>query len=317
MNMKTDVGVPNLPDAVGMSWKTAAFTVFLCVLFGANAVAIKVSFQGFGVFAAAALRFAMAAAVIALWARATGRSFHVPRDRRVHLLVYSLLFSVQLSLFYTGISLSQASRATLIVNSLPFMVLVFSHFFLPGDRITPRKVAGILLGFSGVAALTLDGNTMASEFRTGDGLCLLATTIWAANTVFLKRFIGALKPFQVVLYSMLVAVPVVLVASLLLDPAVFVDPAADSVLALLYQTLVTAAFGFIAWNTLLQRYGAVALHTYLFLIPPVGVVLAGWILKEPVNAHILASMALIATGILVVHTKPQGVLEAYTHRKSM
>ncbi len=296
---------------------TVLFTVFLCMLFGANAVAIKVGFQGFGVYTTATIRFAVASAVIALWALATGRPFNVPRHRRFQLFIYSLLFTVQLSLFYMGLSRSHASRATLIINSLPFMVLVLSHFFIPGDRITSRKILGILLGFTGVAILSFDGSALSSQFRTGDGLCLLATTIWAGNTVFLKRFIEELRPFHVVLYSMLVAIPVVFAESLLLDPAFIMDPGPDSVVALIYQTLVTAVFGFIAWNTLLQRYGAVALHTFLFLLPPVGVTLGGLLLNEPVNTHILASMSLIVAGIIVVHFKPSTTMPVYPPRKNM
>lgn len=296
---------------------TVMFAVFLCMLFGANAVAIKISFKGFGVYTTAAIRFLIASAVIAVWARTTGRTFAVPRRRRAHLLLYSLLFALQLSLFYTGLSRSHASRATLIINSLPFMILVLSHFFIPGDRITLRKLFGILVGFFGVAVLSLDGSALSSDFRIGDGLCLMATMIWAGNTILFKRFISDLRPFHVVLYSMLAAIPVVGLAALFLDQAAILNPTPDTLLALLYQSLVTAVFGFIAWNTLLQRHGAVALHTFLFLLPPVGVFLGALLLDEPVNTHIMVSMVLIVAGIMVVHWKGAKPLPAYAPRKNI
>ncbi len=297
-----------------MPLSTALLTAFLCLLFGANAVAIKISFEGFGVFTAASIRFIAASAIIALWAKSTGRPFVVQKNRRIHLLAYSLLFTLQLSLFYSGISRSQASRATLIVNTLPFMILILSHFFLPGDRMTMRKCAGIALGFLGVALLSLDGSAISADFRTGDALCFSATLIWACNTVFLKRFIADIRPFHVVLYSMLAAVPLVSLASAIFDPLPVIDPTSGALLGLIYQTLVTAVFGFIAWNTLLQRYGAASLHSFLFLLPPVGVTLGGLLLNEPVNSHIVASMACIVAGIALVHVKTMDTLSGYPPR---
>jgi len=59
----------------------AIFTVFLCALFGANAVAIKISLSGLGVFTTAGLRFSMASVAVFIWARITGRSFHIKKGQ--------------------------------------------------------------------------------------------------------------------------------------------------------------------------------------------------------------------------------------------
>ena len=57
---------------------TAAVTlVVICLIFGANAVAIKISMTGLGPFTAAAIRFAIGAIAIYAWARYSGRSFVV------------------------------------------------------------------------------------------------------------------------------------------------------------------------------------------------------------------------------------------------
>ncbi|MCP4671667.1 MAG: EamA/RhaT family transporter, partial [Desulfobacula sp.] len=49
--------------------KAAALTVFICILFGANPVAIKFSLTGLGAFTAAGIRFTLAAVVIFIWAK--------------------------------------------------------------------------------------------------------------------------------------------------------------------------------------------------------------------------------------------------------
>jgi drug/metabolite transporter (DMT)-like permease len=53
--------------------------VLLCVIFGANAVAIKISFTGIGTFTSAGLRFALASVAITIWARLSGRRFRVSK----------------------------------------------------------------------------------------------------------------------------------------------------------------------------------------------------------------------------------------------
>jgi drug/metabolite transporter (DMT)-like permease len=74
-------------------------------------------------------------------------------------------------------------------------------------------------------------------------------------------------------------------------------------ISILYQSLVTVAFGFIAWNILLQKYGAVSLHSFVFLIPVSGVLSGRFILGESMSANILTALVLITSGILFIHLK--------------
>ncbi|MCD4787301.1 MAG: EamA/RhaT family transporter, partial [Desulfobacterales bacterium] len=58
-----------------LSFLACSYSVFLCIIFGANAVAIKISLFGLGVFTTAGLRFTIASIAICLWAKASGLSF--------------------------------------------------------------------------------------------------------------------------------------------------------------------------------------------------------------------------------------------------
>ena len=162
------------PQNKDFSFLAASFTVFICMLFGANAVAIKISLEGIGVFTTAGIRFAIASVAIFLWAKITGRSFKINKDQILQLLVISIVFTIQLSLFYLGLSKSNASRGTLLVNFQPCFTLFLAHFFIPGDRITKRKIMGILLGFAGVAFVFLEKKGVTSDFEVGDVIQLNA-----------------------------------------------------------------------------------------------------------------------------------------------
>ncbi len=138
-----------------LTFSATILSAFLCTLFGANAVAVKISLSGLGVFTTAGFRFSIAAAAIFLWAKVTRKSFAIKRGQGFQLLVFTLMFIVQLSLFYVGVSRTKASHATLLSNLLPFFILFFAHFFIPEERITKRKILGILMGFAGVCVLFL------------------------------------------------------------------------------------------------------------------------------------------------------------------
>ncbi len=279
----------------------AIFTVCLCVLFGANAVAIKISLSGLGVFTTAGLRFSMASATIYLWARITGRSFKVKSGQVRQLLIISMVFTVQLSLFYLGLSKSNASRGTLMVNLQPFFTLFLAHFFIPGDRITKRKTLGILLGFAGVAFVFLEKKGVSADFKIGDLIILFAAFLWSCSAVYTKRIIHAFKPFHLVLYPMIFSAPLFFLEGFFWDTAMIAHIDTKILCALLYQSFVTASFCFVAWLTLLQKYGAVALHSFIFFMPISGVMLGGLILEEPITVNILIALFLIVSGILLVN----------------
>ncbi len=296
---------PTTPTNPEMSPLSGAFTAFLCMLFGANAVAIKISFTGLGPFTTAGIRFLVAAVAISLWARMTGRPFRVPWDRIPGVLLLGAIFTVQLSLFHLGLNKTYASRGVLIANLLPFLVLFLSHFLIPGDRITVKKCVGIFMGFGGVALMYLDGNSVSGDLRSGDLIVFAAVILWSIGAVYTKKIIAAFQPFPLVLYPMFIAVPFFFLEGYLFDPVMIADLNARVIGALIYQSFVTASFGFVAWNTMLKRYGASTLHTFVVIMPISGVIFGGWLLKEPVTTGIIAAGALIAFGILVVNLRPR------------
>ena len=304
----TDTSLPSSHPAVavaGLPVAATLFASFLCILFGGNTVAIKISLTGLGVFTVAAIRFGMAAVVIFLWAWFTHQSIRLRRKQLQHLLLIGVIFFIQLSLFIFGLSKTYASRGTLLANIQPFFVLFLAHFFVPGDRITGRKLLGIVLGFAGVVFVFLARNGVGSELRQGDMIILAAAFVWACNGVYTKNILSGLQPFQVVLYQTLIAAPLFALGAWMSGEFAANRFNSEIVMSVLYQGLVATSFGFVAWNTLLQKHGAVALHSFIFLMPVTGVVLGGAMLGEPITLWILMAMVLIAAGILIVNTRPR------------
>ena len=292
----------------------ALFTGFLCTLFGANAVAIKYSLSGIGAFTAAGLRFSIAAAAIYFWARFTGRPFALRKGQASQLLFISVVFTLQLGLLYLGLGKTSASRGTLMVNLQPFFLLLLAHWFIPGDRMTKKKILGLIMGAVGMVLVFSGKKGVTVDVQMGDLMILATAFLWAVNTVYTKRIIHLFSPFQMVFYPMLFCIPFFLLAGFLWDGRMIVNLDGKVLSALLYQSLVTASFGFVAWNTMLLKYGAVALHSFIFIMPIAGVLLGGLILGEPITWELVLALVLIVSGIVTVNFRSRRYSQIFPTR---
>ncbi len=284
-----------------MSLKTSFFTAFLCALFGANSVAIKICLTGIGPFTAAGLRFALAGTALLLWARIKGVPLRLKQEQYVQIFIISVAFTLQLSCFYIGINRTTASHAVLIANLVPFVVMILAHFFIPGDVITKKKIIGIVLGFIGVFFLFYDKAGAGAGSRTGDIIVLCAVLLWGSNAIYVKKIISGFNAMQITLYPMIFGIPLFFLGGFLWDGTMIKAMNVPVMTAVFYQSFVTAGFGFLAWNTLLKKFGATILHSFVFIMPVSGVLFSVLILGEPVTANLFASIVFIGTGISIVN----------------
>lgn len=288
---------------VDMTLRASLFTILLCTLFGGNGVAIKLGFTGLGPFTSACIRFSMAAFALLLWARYKKIPLALDQSQWFQIVIQSMLFTIQLACFHIGISKTTASHAMLISNVLPFVVMILAHFFIPGDTITLKKSLGILMGFIGVALLFFDDADPNSNIQKGDIIVLCAVLSWGISSVYVKRIIPGFNVIQITLYPMILGVPFLLLGGILWDDPMVIGITPTVVTALFFQAFVTAAFGFVAWNTLLKRFGATALHSFIFIIPLSGVFFGVMILNDPVTPNLLTAIGFIVAGILVVNIR--------------
>jgi drug/metabolite transporter (DMT)-like permease len=294
---------PSHPLGKELPLRAALFTIFLCILFGGNAVAIKISLSGLGVFTTIFLRFSIASLVLLLWAVWRGVPIMVSTRQFLQLSLISLIFFLQMSGIYLGQNLTTASHGVLIANLLPFIVMLLGHKFLLNERIEAKSVIGLSLGFIGVLLLFLDTINVADSALLGDFLIFMAIVLWGCNVILIKRIIADYHPVQITLFPMTLSAPLFLLAALLFDDKMVSDLSVPVIQALLYQALITASFGFIMWNTLIQKYGATALHSFIFVVPLSGVSLGIFLLNEPVTPNLIASIFLVTAALVVVNIR--------------
>ncbi len=87
-------------------------------------------------------------------------------------------------IFYTGLALTDASIASMIVSVNPLMTMLAAVLLL-GERMTPRKWGSVVLGMLGVSLLV--GWDVSSGQLIGNLLILLAASIWGLSFSFSKK----------------------------------------------------------------------------------------------------------------------------------
>ena len=74
--------------------------------------------------------------------------------------------------------------------------------------------------------------------------------------------------------------------------------------SLAVQTVVGAFASYLAWMWMLGRYPATKISVFVFLTPIFALIFGALWLKEPVTPSLLAALALVAAGIVLVNRKP-------------
>jgi len=130
---------------------------------------------------------------------------------------------------------------------------------------------------------------------------MIAVSFWGCGAVYIKRIISGYNPVQITIYPMIFSAPVFLLFGLFFDDPMIIQINGEVLGGLFYQTFITASYAFVAWNALLQKFGATALHSFVFIMPLAGVFFGVLLLGEPVTPYLIASILCIVTGIIVVN----------------
>ena len=280
--------------------------LMLTLSWGFNQVAIKLANEGFQPLFQGGFRSLAGGFLVWLWCRYR----QIPLFERDGTLIAGLLagslFAAEFALLYIGVDLTSASRAILFLNTMPFFTAIGAHFFL-GERLTLVRFSGLIAAFCGVFLVFSDRLGLPSPAAArGDLYCLIAGFLWAATTLVIKgsalRFAPAEKTL---LYQLAISAATLLPVSLMAGPLLR-SPDMISIGALTFQTAYIVAITYVLWFWLIRRYPASSLATFTFLSPVFGVIFSGLILGDPMSFRLIAALALIAAGILLVNRPVRG-----------
>jgi drug/metabolite transporter (DMT)-like permease len=235
-----------------------------------------------------------------------GGSPNLRRDWPVFLLL--TLFNVVLFIglqTYAILHLPSGSAAVLVYLQ-PILVGLLAWLIL-GEGLSTAKIAGLLLGFSGIVAVSAGSITGAANAISPTGVALGASSAlsWALGTVYFKKYEARVSTLWAVAVPFLVGGMMLTALGLVVEPWGEVSWAGGFVASILYSALVGISAAWVIWFALVRAGEASRVAAYIFAVPLTAVLIGVVFLDEPLGYTLLIGAALVVSGIYLVNREPR------------
>jgi drug/metabolite transporter (DMT)-like permease len=224
-----------------------------------------------------------------------------PRRYWGHLLVLGLTMSVLPFMLIGWGEQRIASALTAVVNACtPLFTAAFAAWLL-GERLRRPQLAGLLVGFLGVAVVAgVGGGDLAGSSLLGVLAVVLASAGYGFGFAYANRFTEGLSALQLSLGQLLAG-------TLLLAPVAAGDLARGRVdlgplglLCLLLLGALGTGYAYLLNYRTLQQSGATVASLVTYLVPIVGVAAGVLVLDEPFSARLVVGGLVVVLGVALV-----------------
>lgn len=282
----------------------------LYLVWGSTYLGIAIAVETFPPFVMAAIRFLLAGGVLLGWSiLRAGGSFAWPtrREWRDSAIVGALLLGGGMGLVAWGEQTIPSGIAALLIATMPVWVAILGGLFL-GERLPRLAIAGIVVGFIGVAILvgpSAVGGTGALD-PAGLAAIIISPMAWATGSLFAShRAVLPDRPLVSTGAQMLMGGLVLASMGIVSGEWQGFQPAAvsmDSLLAFIYLTVIGSLVAFTTYSWLLSVAPLPLIATYAYVNPIVAVILGWIVLQEPIDARTLVAGAVIVAAVALIVT---------------
>jgi drug/metabolite transporter (DMT)-like permease len=285
--------------------------LLLTALFwGGTFVAGRIVSQNVGPFSIAFLRFAIASIFLVLltW-KIEGKLPALKKFQIIPVILLGMtgIFTYNV-MFFKGLKIIQASRASLIIATCPVFITIFSAFFLK-EKLNLTKGLGIVISVCGAVVAISKGN-INRIFETGLGLgelyifcCVLS---WVAYSLLGKTVMNNLSPLASVSYSAVVG------AVALSIPAYFeglfqniMNQSVPDWLCISYLGVFGTVIGFVWYYQGVERLGPTKAGLFINFVPIFAILCAFFILQEPITPSLAVGTVLVISGVYLTNKTPK------------
>jgi drug/metabolite transporter (DMT)-like permease len=269
--------------------------ITLGAIWGASFLFVRIVAPVLGPIATADSRMLVAGLALALWYRLTGFD---PQWRRwgLHYAAAGMINTGAPFILFAFAALSLTAGEMAVLNATaPMWGAVMSAAFL-GERLTARRVFGLILGVAGVGLIARPAGGGAPLIAFAAGLA--AAACYGSIGVYLRRWApGAPAKGMAVgtqLGAGLIVLPLVAIAPPPTDPSLLV---VGSVMAL---GLVCGAVAYVLYFRLIVDLGATGALTVTYLTPLFAMLWGALFLAEALTVPMLGGAALVILGTVFV-----------------
>lgn len=255
-----------------------------------------------------ALRLAVAAAVLVPYAYASGQSLSASGASWMKFTWLGFIGNAFPFLIITwGMHFITSGVAGLLMGAIPLFVVVLAHFTIEGERLTPPKTIGFILGFSGIVVLigpeAIFTLSMTGKELIGELTVIFGCLCYAVHGVSAKR-LGVDHPVKQSAAVCLTGAVMGLAYAVVTRPHGLAGIPFESYWSVIGLGVLPTAFATVLVYRLMARIGPSFVSISNYLVPVFALAMGAALLGEQLGWNILAALLLILAGIAISRIAP-------------
>ncbi|MBC7502355.1 MAG: DMT family transporter [Herminiimonas sp.] len=286
--------------------------VFLAAIWGGSFIFLRVAVPEVGPILTAMLRIVLAAVALMGFAMLTGVNMHWKRNLKPFALV-GLFAGVLPFTFFSFASLHLPAAYSAVLNSTaPLFGALMSVLWL-AERLTLRKLVGLMMGISGVAVLVGAGSLVLNKpVLIATSLCLMAAASYAVSSIIVKKTGHSPDSPEGTIHPIAMATGSLVLGGIMMLPLLpfaipEVMPSARALWCVVGLSLLSSALAQAIFIPLIVKIGPTRAMSVSFLIPLFSMLWAFLFLHESVRMATLfgASIVLAAMWLVLSASQPK------------
>ena len=279
--------------------RVVAVWILTCLLWSSVWMFVKLGVRDVPPVSFAAMRLIIA--ILVMVPLTLALKVPLPKKRNDWALICGtgvILLGFNYALLNWGTQFISSGLSAVLQSLTPAFALVFSHFLLPDDKLTARKVTGLLLGASGIAVIFWDQLTFGGRALTGSITVTLGAVCVAFAYVMIQRSGKGFHPSAITTGQMISAfVPLMAYGWVMEGNPFQINWTSTALVSATYLALMGSVVA--AWLNywLLSRVGSVNLLIMGLVEPPLAVLLGAYALGETMNWRAIAGSAIILVSV--------------------
>ena len=224
------------------------------------------------------------------------------REWRTYLLLS--LFNVILFVGFQTLAIMSlpSGTAAVLIYLQPILTALLAYLIL-GESLHATKLAGLLLGFAGIVAVSAEGISGAVS-PSGIAFAVAAALFWALGTVYFKRAQERVPLLWAIAVQFTLGGVVLTAFGLLTEPVSMIKWNPSLIGSLLYAALVGTALAYVLWFGLVRAGEASRVAAYVFFVPLVAILLGDIFLSEALSPLLALGAILVVSGIYLANRTP-------------
>ena len=275
------------------------------IFWGGTFVAGRSLVQDVGPFSAAFFRFAIASIllVVLTW-KTEGKLSALKRSQILPVLLLGAtgVFCYNL-FFFKGLKLIEASRAAIIIANNPIFIALLSAVFFK-EKLNAVKITGILISVSG-AIVAISGGNLGEIFQGnlgwGEFYILLCVASWVVFSLLGKAVMSGLSPLASVTYSSITGTILLFLPAFREGLTNCVHYSLSDWWDIFYLSFFGTVLGFVWFYEGINQIGPTKAGLFINFVPISAILLAFFILDEPLTISLLIGTLLVTTGVYLTN----------------